>query len=96
MSKKDLLKCSKTFTCVLLTTPKHLRGVRHEKLINMVQFIHTDGMQRASDKKDSALGPDCGSKIGNETEQNVEIKRGVRQGCLSPDLLSFYSANFMT
>ena len=72
------------------TFPDHL-SKRHKKLMLMLTDVDIDGKNLRL-IQDLCWRQQAAIKIGSDLSSYIEIKRGVRQGCvLSPDLFLLYS-----
>ena len=74
---------------------KAFDNVKHKKLIQMLEDIQIDGKylrikRNLYGKQTAAI------RIGSQMGEYVEIKKGVRQGCvLSPDPFNLYSERIL-
>ena len=86
--QKDLHLCFIDYT-------KAFDKVRHDKIIDMLEVLNIDGKDLRI-IKNMYWEQTAAIRIENEISKFIQIKRGVRQGCvLSPDLFSLYSENIM-
>ena len=86
--QKDVFMCFVDFE-------KAFDTVKHEQLVEVLQKYGVDAADIRI-LKELYWEQRATVRVGDETSESVEIKRGVRQGCvLSPDLFSLYTQVIM-
>ena len=86
--QKDLHLCFIDYT-------KAFDKVKHNNIIVILEALNIDGKDLRI-IKNMYWEQTAAIRIKNEISEFIQIKRGVRQGCvLSPDLFSLYSENIM-
>ena len=90
-SSKKQESSRKTSTSALLTTPKPLTGVGHDKLWKILKEMeiadHLTCLLR-----NLCAGQEATVRTGHGTTDWFQIRKGVHQGCiLSPCLFNFYA-----
>ena len=94
LSEKAMEKQKDLHICFLDYT-KAFDRVKHEKIIELLQRLDTNGKDIQLIRNLYWVQQAC-IRTGNLMSGNTNIKRGVRQGCvLSPDLFNSYSETIL-
>ena len=86
--KRDLYVCFIDYT-------KAFDTVQHEELFRILQALNLDGKD-VRIVRNLYWSQTAAVRVADETTEEFQIKRGVRQGCvLSPDLWNLYGERIM-